>query len=105
MSKSFVLGDVRRALDLDVTASAERDVLTLRQLQDQLFDEGGDVVVRTHLALPFDGHRKPRASTSIFMSSLTLTWHDNRQPFTGLAAVDVKPTSVGNMSAATLGAR
>ena len=50
-------GRVRRALDLDVAAGAERHLLALGQLQHQLLDEGGDVVVRdrtlhSHLRTP-----------------------------------------------------
>ena len=36
---------IGRALDLDVAAGAEVDVLAFGQLQNQTLDEGGDVVV------------------------------------------------------------
>jgi hypothetical protein len=48
----LVLHDVRRALDLDVPARAERHRLPRGKLEHQLLDEGGDVVVRSDRALP-----------------------------------------------------
>jgi hypothetical protein len=47
-----ILRHVGRALDLDVAPGAEGHLFTLRQLEHQLLDEGGHVVVRTHATLP-----------------------------------------------------
>ena len=43
---------VGRTLELNVTAGPEVNFLAFRQLEHQLFDEGGDVVVGDNLAFP-----------------------------------------------------
>ena len=45
-------GIVLRNVDLDVTTTAEVQRLALGQLHDKLLEEGRDVAVRDHLALP-----------------------------------------------------
>ena len=47
-----VLDIVGRSLDLDVAAGAERNFLSLRKLNLELLDEGGDVLVGDDGALP-----------------------------------------------------
>ena len=46
-------GIVLRDVDLDVAAAAELEVLAFGQLHDELLEEGRDVAVRDHGALPF----------------------------------------------------
>ena len=41
----LVVDDVRRGLDLDVTTSAEVDILTFGQLEHEILDEGGHILV------------------------------------------------------------
>ena len=43
---------VLRNVDLDVAAAAELQVLTLRKLHHELLEEGRDIAVRNHRALP-----------------------------------------------------
>jgi hypothetical protein len=64
----LVVGDVRRAFELDVAAGAEVDALAFRQTQRQFLDEGGDVRVGLDRASHF---LTPNTSsgTSIFMSA------------------------------------
>ena len=44
---------MRRGLDLDIATGAEVHILTLGQFQHQVFDEGCDVFIGAHGALPF----------------------------------------------------
>lgn len=63
---------VLRALNLNVSSGAERDMLTFRHPQLQLFNKGGFVIIRDNLALPF---LTPKISSgsSIFMFWRTAT--------------------------------
>lgn len=48
----FVVHDVRRAFDLDVSSGLEINVFAFRQLENQLLDESGDIVVGSNGTFP-----------------------------------------------------
>ena len=80
---------VGRGLQLHVTASAEVDILTLRQAQGQLLDEGGHIGVGLDGALPL---LDPKDILGDIDGHVLLDRHLARQApaFLGLAAIEVR---------------
>ena len=79
---------MRRALDLDIATGAERDAFTLWQLEHELLDEGGDVVVRADFARPAL-HAEDLVRNLDFHVLLDLHLAGEAASLAGFAAIDV----------------
>jgi len=79
---------VRRAGDLDVTTGLEGDFLVRRQLEHQLLDEGGHILIGAHFTLPAAHAEDLRGHPDLHVL-LDLDLTRKTAPFASLAARDV----------------